>query len=163
MADPAAHVYVFGSLAGHWTAFALFSAMAVGCGFAVTRIARMFAAPRGQLPFYGTTPSAGRLIGAACATALLVIVWMWLWSGFHELTIAPGVITLQYYVPSRQRVLDRYEVVGAGWESGPRFSRFFVIRTRDGARWSSMQTSMSDDAARSVAESIRSGLGLKGS
>lgn len=164
MADSAPQVYFFGSLAGHWTAFGLFASIAIGCGFAVTRIAGQFAAPRGQLHFYGTTPLARRLAGTALATALILMIWMWLWSGFHELTIASSdAVTLQYYVPPRHRVLARNDVLGAAWESGPRFSRYFVIRTRDGGRFSSMQTSMSDDAAGSVAASIRSRLGLKGS
>ena len=155
-------MYTFGSLAGHWTAFGLFSGIAVLCGYGITRIGRELAAPVGHLPFYGTTPRARRMIGVALATGLLVAIWMWLWTGFHELTLAPDAITLHYYVPSRQRAIARQEVDSADWEAGFRSTRVFVIRTRDGTRFASMQISISDEDATAVVDEIRSALGLNG-
>ena len=152
---------MFGSLAGHWTAFVLFTSIALFVGYAVFRIAGQWAAPQGQLAVIGSAPRTRRFLGALVSTALLAAIWVWLWSGFHELIVATETVTLQYHVPPRQHVLAMDDILSAGWEPGPRFTRVFVIRTRDGARFVSMQTSMPDELARSIADDIRARMGLE--
>ena len=155
-----APVYVFGSLAGHWVAFVLFSTISLFCGYAVTRILRGLAAPPGQLSYYGTTPRPRRVLGTLVAAGLLALIWSWLWSGYHELRIDETAITLRYHVPPRERVVARAAVAGVRWEAGPKLSRVFVLTTRDGRRFPSMLTNLPDAAARHLAQSIEHHLGL---
>jgi hypothetical protein len=148
-------VFRFGSLAGHWIAFALFSAIALFIGFSITAIAARLAAPAGQLSYYGTTTRARRALGAVTATALLAVVWYWLWSGFHEIEVGRDAVTLRYRMPPRSRVLSRQEITGQRWRWGAKSSRIFVITTRSGDEYQSMQVSIGQAEAGKMLDAIR--------
>jgi hypothetical protein len=151
-------VVEFGSLTGHWIAFLLFGAIAALCGYAVSRIAGQFAALPGETPYFGTTPRARRIIGAAVTGLLLTVVWFWLWSGFHRLEVTSDTVTLGYHVPPRSRVVPTKQIERLDWRSGPRSTRLLVITTTDGRTLQSMQTTRGD-ADRALLESLRRAVG----
>ena len=158
--DPAmALSFEFGSLTGHWIAFLFFSGIAAFCGYAVSRIAGTFAALPGERPYFGTTPRAKRIIGAAVTGLLLVFIWFWLWSGFHRLDVSPDAVTLRYHVPPRSRVIPTKQIEQLDWRPGPRSTRALVITTTDGGRFQSMQSTRGRDADRALLESLRRAVG----
>ena len=151
--------FEFGSLTGHWVAFLLFGGIAALCGYAVSRVAGTFAALPGETPYFGTTPRAKRIIGAAVTGLLLVFIWFGLWSGFHRLDVTPDVVTLRYSVPSRSRVIPTKQIEQLDWRPGPRSTRVLVITTTDGRAFQSMQTTSGRDADRALLESLRRAVG----
>lgn len=146
--------FLFGSISGSWVAFALFGGIAAGAGIATAAMLRRFAARSGELPYYGTSAVARSSLGAIVGSAILALVWWWLWSGFYRIEVGRDVVTLQFYVPSRERVLQKQDILAARWDAAPRASRVLVVETRSGKVYRSMQTSANDAFERRVTQAV---------
>jgi hypothetical protein len=146
--------FLFGSISGSLVAFALFAGLAVFAGVATTTILRRFAAPPDQLPYYGTTPVARRVLGAIVGGIILGAVWWWLWSGFYALEVRGDTVTLHFHGPARQSVVPKAEIAAARWDPGPRSTRVLSVKTRSGKAYRSTRTSANEAFERRVTQAV---------
>ncbi len=146
--------FLFGSVSGSLVAFALFGGISVFIGVGTAAVLRRFAARPAELPFYGTTPIARRVIGSIVGGLLLGGVWWWLWSGFYELEVRREDVTLRFHLPSRQRVVPKREIAMTRWTTAPKATRVLVVETRSGKTYRSMQTLRNDAFERRVTQAV---------
>jgi hypothetical protein len=146
--------FLFGSISGSWVAFALFGGLAIVAGVAATAVLRRFASRPGEMPYYGTTPLPRRIVGVVVSAAVLVGVWIWLWSGFYTLEVGRDAVTLRFHAPSRQRVVPKRDIVATRWDPGPKGTRVLVVATRSGKTYRSMQTWRNEAFERRVTQAV---------
>jgi hypothetical protein len=140
----------FGSVTGSAVATVLFAGISVFFGFAITSFVGKYSPPVSRPSSLSTWIR--RTLGVIACAVGLAAVWHWLWSGFYVLTPGPSAVTLEYLILPRQRTVPFAEIRAAYWESGPKFSRVFVLETRDGRQYRSTQTNVAAEGRRRALE-----------